>query len=146
MEKVLMTTRETVERHQELCTRIVAAVLRAQQICDTVEHHETISRLLSRPPYLRIPSRVIAASLSRGGSAPGAPEAGLHFGAEGKTEFHAADLEWIEEGLRECKLLDKPVGEGRYRLFRYYPTSVVKNAQSSLQTLMNAPFDGFPSD
>lgn len=146
MEKVLMTTRFLLDREPDLCARIVAAVLQAQRWCDDPTRRGDISRLLSLPPYLRIPSRMIAESLEASGTIPAAPRTGLHFGERKTPDFATDDLEWMEAGLRECALLDRTVGDGRFRLFRYYPSAVVKNAQSHLATLAAGDFPGFLSD
>lgn len=130
LEKTIMTTRESLERDPDTAARLVGAVTVACEWFARPDFIPTAARLLARSPYLQMPARVIEDSLRPGVAKSSARSAtGIHFGEGATPEFALEELSWLEAGLRECALLDEPVPGGRLGLTRFYPSSVVKNAQ-----------------
>jgi len=65
-EKVLMVTDQFASEHSEVHLRLVAAVLRACEICAQPEHHPDIARCLSGRRYVNAPATLIQRSFGSG--------------------------------------------------------------------------------
>lgn len=108
-EKIFLTRTDFAERRSGEHLALVAALAEAAALCDDPAYRSELAHLLSRPEYLNVPERVIAASLAgpfedgRGRSIAGADF--IQFHRDGANDPTAAKAVWLIEGLVRHQML-----------------------------------------
>jgi ABC-type nitrate/sulfonate/bicarbonate transport system substrate-binding protein len=96
-EKVLMVTAQFAREHSDEHLRLVAAVLRACEICAQPERHADIARCLSERRYINAPAALIQRSFGPGFT--GATEPFTIYHGSGVNRPSAALGRWVLENL-----------------------------------------------